>query len=299
MSFFFRGIDDKKLFVNEWTVQNPLFTVQIVHGMAEHSARYAPFAKFLNKNNISVYASDHRSHGNSREDYELLGDIGINGFEHMVDDQYILAQKIKEENNCKHIILGHSMGSFVSQRLVQKYPHILDALILSGSSSGMEFESTMAELLAKFEKSLFGNRPSRLMDKLVFMGYNKKTDKKTEFDWLSRDEKEVEKYRSDRYCGFICPNNLFIYLSSALKTLWKREELEKIPKNLPIFIFGGDMDPVGKYGKGLKLLHDLYSLEKIENLSLKIYKGGRHEMLNEINRDEVYDDILNFIANLK
>ncbi len=298
MSFFFRGVDDKKLFVNEWTVKSPAFTVQIIHGMAEHSGRYERFAKSLNNNNISVYASDNRGHGNSREEYELLGDIGINGFEHMVDDQYILAQKIKEENNCKHIILGHSMGSFISQRLIQKYPYVLDALILSGSTCGVEIESAFAEMLSKFEKSLFGNRPSRLLDKLVFWGYNKRNDKKTEFDWLSKDEKEVERYIGDKYCGFICPNNLFIYLSNALRKLWKREELEKISKSLHIFILGGDMDPVSKYGKGLKLLHNLYSLEKIENLSLKIYEGGRHEMLNETNKDEVYKDILFFIQKL-
>lgn len=295
MSYYFESIDKKKIFVNDWTIPNPIGTVQIIHGMAEYGKRYEEFARFLNEKGYSVFATDHRGHGNTKETNELFGDIGEDGFNLMVEDEIFLAKDIKRKNNVPHILLGHSMGSFIAQSFVQKEGKLIDGLILSGSSCGMELEAWGGEILARIEMRLFGLKPSKLLDKLSFGSFNKGTDQITSFDWLNRNIEEDKKYIADKFCGFISPNRFFIYFLSSLKSLWKKKNMSKVPKTLPLLIFSGDRDPVGKYGKGVKLLHNKYKDVGITNLSFKLYEGGRHEMLKEINKVEVFKDVYNWI----
>lgn len=294
----FVSVDGKEIYFHKWTITDPIATVQIIHGMAEHGKRYANFAKFLNEKRINVFATDHRGHGLSKKENEIFGDIGKNGFKLMVEDEAYFSKIIQEKYKLPHIIFSHSMGSFIGQLLIQKNKDIANALIISGSSYGLNKKAKLGKLLAKLSLSIFGIRPSKLLDSLSFNGYNQFTEKRTSFDWLSRDKKEVDKYINDSHSGFISPNILYFYFFDSLINLWNNKNLENINKKLPIYIFSGDKDPVGNYGLAVQNLYDLYSNIGIENLQLKIYKDGRHEMLNELNKLEVYNDIYQWINNI-
>jgi len=294
----FVSIDGKEIYFHKWTVSEPIATVQIIHGMAEHGKRYANFAKFLNEKKINVFATDHRGHGLSKKEEEIFGDIGKNGFELMVEDEGYFAKLIQEKYKLPHIIFSHSMGSFICQLLIQKNKNIANGIILSGSSSELEKKAKLGKIIAKLSLNIFGIRPSKLLDTLSFYDYNKFTEKRTSFDWLSNDKKEVDKYINDSHSGFISPNILYFYLFESLINLWKDKKLENINKTLPIYIFSGDKDPIGNYGLAVQNLYDLYTNIGVENIQIKIYKDGRHEMLNELNKLEVYNDIYQWINNI-
>ena len=295
---FIEGIDGKEIFLRTWdNVINPIGVVQIFHGMAEHSGRYDDFAIFLNKKGFIVYADDHRGHGNSKGD-NVLGYIGHDGFNNVVEDEKIISDLIKE----KHIglplyIFAHSFGSFVGQEYIIRYSNNINGIILSGSAKQNGIDIKAAYILASLQKRFFGDKlEANLLDKLSFGSYNNKIEKRrTKFDWLSRDEKEVDKYIIDNLCGYISPVNFYYNLFSGLKDLYKPDRLNKISKDLPTLILSGDMDPVGKYGKSVQSLYNQYVNLNIENVDIKLYEGGRHELLNEINKEEVYDFIFTWL----
>ena len=295
MDNYFKSSDDKDIFFHEWLVENPKGTVQIVHGMMEHGKRYKYFARFLNERGYSVFASDHRGHGLSKNDHELLGDIGINGFEMMVEDEIIFANKIKNKYNKPHFVIGQSMGSFICQRMIQKRKNLSNGYIMLGSTCCIEKIAKVGKVVARILMTLFGVKVSNLMDKLVFLGYNKKTEKRTSFDWLNRDHKEIDKYINDSSCGFISPNRFYYYLLDSLTKLWKPENMEKISKNENILILSGDADPVSEYGEKSEELYKLYEKYGIEKINFKLYPDSRHELLNEENKYDVYEDIFKWL----
>lgn len=295
---YFISIDGTKIYFHTWIVPNAILTLQIIHGMAEHGKRYEEFARFLNERGISVFATDHRGHGLSSKKNEVLGNIGENGFELMLKDEEYFSDFIQKNYKLKHIIFGHSMGSFICQLLIQKNKKIANAVIFSGSSFISQREIKIARFLSKLSLNLSGIKPSKLLDTLVFYNYNKFTEKRTSFDWLTRDKAEVDKYINDDHCGFIAPNILYFYFFDFLVNLWNRNNMQNIDKHLPIYILSGDKDPVGNYGLAIQNLYNLYSDIGIKNIQLKIYNEGRHEMLNELNRVEVYNDIYLWISSL-
>lgn len=295
MNNYFKSSDDKDIFFHEWLVENPRGTVQIVHGMMEHGKRYKYFARFLNEKGYSVFASDHRGHGMSKKENELLGDIGINGFEMMVEDEIIFANKIKNNYNKPHFIIGQSMGSFICQRIIQKRKDLCKGYVMLGSTCCIEKIAKLGKVVARILMTLFGVKISNLMDKFAFYGYNKKTEKRTSFDWLNRDHKEIDKYINDSYCGFISPNRFYYYLLDSLIKLWQPQNMEKISKNENILILSGDADPVSEYGKGSEALYNLYLKYGIEKVNFKLYSDSRHELLNEENKLEVYEDIFKWL----
>lgn len=298
MNNYFKSSDGKEIFFHEWLIENPKGTIQIIHGMAEHGKRYKHFARFLNEKGYVVFATDHRGHGLSKNEKDLFGNIGKDGFEMMVEDEILFAKKIKKKYKLPHFIIGHSMGSFISQRILQKEKNLVDGVILSGSTTGIENMAKLGKILSKTLMLITGVRISNLLDKLAFYGYNEKTSKRTSFDWLNRNKAEVDKYINDGFCGFIPPNIFYYYLFDALTKLWKNENMEKISKDTKLFIISGDMDPVGNYGKGVEDLYKLYNNYGINSVKMKLYPGGRHEMLNEENKEEVYMDIYKWIKNI-
>jgi len=273
--------------------------INIAHGMAESGMRYERFAKTLVDNGFIVYAGEHRGHGLTCSTIEDLGYICDNdGFHTMVEDLKEINNFIKEENlNLPIIIMGHSMGSFLTQRYIEEYGDTVNGAIISGTNGNPGLILNFGIFISSIEMRIRGRKAkSKLLDGMIFGTYNKRIHKnKTRVDWLTRDEEEVEKFINGPYCGTVFTTSFFYDLMKGLKIIHKEENLNKIPKNLPILIFSGDADPVGRYGKGVDNLINLYKSLGIKNLHYKIYKDGRHEMLNEINNEEVFEDIINWL----
>ncbi len=209
-----------------------------------------------------------------------------------------LTNIIKEEYEDLPVFLfGHSMGSFASQRYIMEYGENLDGLVLSGSNGKHGIKLKAAELIASMEIKKHGRRyRSKKLDSLIFGGHNRNfKPAKTEFDWLSRDEKEVQKYIDDPFCGVLFTCGFFYDFIKGLQEIEDKDNLKKVPKNLPIYIISGDKDPVGENGKGVIRLRERYESLGVKDLNCKLYKDGRHEMLNEINKEEVINDVISWL----
>lgn len=297
------GYKGKGIFLRVWNeVQAPKAVIQIIHGMVEHSGRYDEFAKYLNKNGYIVYADDHRGHGETASQYDEYGYLGENGFNAIVEDERIITSIIKKENpNIPVYILGHSFGSFISQHYITKYSDYIDGIIFSGSCKREGIDLKLGCIILKLQKLLFNEKKeAKLINKVAFLGFNKKFENcKTKSDWLSRDTAIVNKYIDDKHCSFIPTINFYSNFFKSLISLYDKEALKNIRKDLRILIISGDKDPVGNYGKGVENLYNLYNSLEIKDVKLKLYKEGRHEMLNELNRTEVYEYILNYLEGNK
>lgn len=287
----------------KWSDENskPKAIIQISHGMAEHIERYSDFAQFMVSNGFIVYGNNHRGHGQNALN---AGEIGFfaetDGWNKVVKDMKVLNDIVHEENpDIPVILLGHSMGSFLSRTYIYMYGTTVDGVILSGTGNNSSILVNFGILTSKLEIMFRGKRhKSKFMDSMSFGGFNKKfKPNRTKFDWLSRDEKEVDKYINDQLCGQIFTVGFFLDMLTGVKELNKPENLKKIPRNLPLFFIAGGKDPVGNNSKGVIDSYNIYENIGINNLKYKIYKDARHEILNEINRQEVYDDILDWIDN--
>ncbi len=290
--------------VNKWMVdesQPSKGVVQIAHGMAEWGIRYDYFAKALTRAGYIVYANDHRGHGLTASSKESIGYISDgDGFADMVEDMYELNSFIKNEHPSLPIALfGHSMGSFLCQRFIQIYGKEIQGVILSGSNGKQGIVLYLGIGIAYIEMKIMGRKHrSKLLNKLTFDSYNKAfTPNRTNFDWLSRDEKQVDIYIADPYCGGIFTSSFFYDFLKGLRHIKRDKSMKGIPKDLPIYILSGAMDPVGNFGKGIENLIKLYRDAGINQVSHIIYPESRHELLNEINKDEVIEDIIKWLDN--
>lgn len=276
--------------------------VQISHGMAEHILRYDAFCHFLTTNGFVVYGNDHRGHGNSitaPDDKGYFADK--NGFEKVVDDMFRLSAIAKNEHpNIPLFIFGHSMGSFLTRRYIAKYGKKIDGAILSGTGGDQGLLGKAGYQLAKIEKRRIGARtPSPLLDKLVFGNFNKSVKQaRTAFDFLTRDEAVVDAYVADDNCGFVASAGFYADLLYGINFIHTEEQINRIPKNLPIFLIAGDKDPVGTNGKGVRQVYEQYKTHGLNNVTLRLYEGARHELLNELNKQEVYEDVLYWLQNM-
>lgn len=272
--------------------------LQVVHGMAEYAERYEEFARFLTERGFLVTGDDHLGHGKS------VGGKGKYGYFCERDPATVLVRdvhrlkKLTEEKypNVPYIIMGHSMGSFIVRNYLFRYGGGISAAIIMGT--GMQSRSTlkMAKAAAKVQKLFCGARhTSRLIDRLAFGSYGRKVaNPRTSWDWLSRDEERVDRYIADPMCGFTFTVNGFQALFELVSRLYDPQNLAAIPKMLPVLMVSGDADPVGDYGKGVRKAYESLVEAGLVNIKLKMYKGGRHELLNETNRDEVMKDILDW-----
>lgn len=299
--FTFKGKDNLEIFVYKWLPDTELQVkgvVQLAHGMAETAGRYEGFADTLTKNGFIVYANDHRGHGKTAGEIDNLGNLGKDGFNSMVEDMRRLNKIIKSENMSLPIFLfGHSMGSFLTQRYICLYGSELKGGILTGTCGKQGIIIDIGRMLAKREIIRTGrNAKSIKLSKLMF-GSNNNSFKqnRTDFDWLSRETKEVDKYIDDEFCGTVFTTGFFYDFLGGLKSIADEMEIKNVPKDLPIYIFGGDKDPVGKNGKGVLKLVNTYKKNGIKDLTYKLYKEGRHEMLHETNKDEVITDVVKWI----
>ncbi|MCB4302837.1 alpha/beta hydrolase [Clostridioides difficile] len=302
-NFTFKGEEGLDIYTYKWEDENikkPKAVIQIAHGMAETAQRYETFAKVLTKNGYIVYINDHRGHGKTAKTIENVGHLAEKeGFRCLVEDMYTLTNIIKKENEDLPIYLfGHSMGSFASQRYIMDYSNNLSGLILCGSNGKQGIILNLAHLIINREIKKYGRRSkSNKINDLIFGGEIIRRNEKTKFDWLSRDKEQVEKYINDPFCGVVCSCGFFYDLVQGLKEIEDKENLKKVPLDIPIYIISGDKDPIGKNGKGVLRLRDRYIKLGVKDVTCKLYKDGRHELLNEINREEVFEDIICWLNN--
>lgn len=291
--------DGKSLYIYCWDkVEKPKAIVQIFHGMAEHAGRYKEFAEYLNGHGFIVYASDHRGHGKTAGNVDELGYIGEDGFNIIVEDKHLIFNQMKQEHpELPMFLFGHSFGSFLAQEYIIRYGSELNGVVLSGSAAQKGIQVYGGRLVSSFERFIFDEKKqSNLMDKLSFGSYNKKFQVDGhKFSWLSSDLNEVKKYEEDSFCGSVFTTGFFYYFMKGLRNLYEKKRLALIPNKLPIYIVSGDEDPVGDYGKLVKQLFEVYKKNGIRDVQMKLYPGCRHEILNEINKKEVYVDILNWL----
>lgn len=290
------GTHNTEVFGNKWIREDKATTkgnVVIVHGMGEYSFRYNEFALFLNENGYDVYALDHLGHGLNCPNKEGLGIWPRDGFDRCVDNVHILVESLKKENP-NTMIFAHSMGSFMAQLFISKYSGSVRKVVLCGSSgpSALYKAGAIAAKVVGFFSNK--NKPSKFMTNMSFGSYNKKyEDVRTEFDWLSVNRENVDKYIKDDYCGFTQSVMFYISFTENLAKIHKNKMLKAISKGQQLLLIAGDEDPVGNYGESVEDLHDIYSDLGLDS-SLILYEGLRHEILNEDEKGKVMEDVLSF-----
>lgn len=287
-------------FVYGWLPEGEVRAVMhIAHGMAEHAARYERLARELVGMGIAVYANDHRGHGRTISEQWVQGHFADEGgWATVVQD---LRDHIDRERELHPglpmLLLGHSMGSLIAQQFMYEHGEVIDAAILSGTNGRPPFIAKIGRLIARFERWRSGARgQSKLIETMTFKDFNKKfKPNRTESDWLSRDEAEVDIYIADPLCGFMCTNQLWIDLLDATAVFTRKENQARVPRALPVYLFAGSRDPVGDDGASVRGLAEDYGKAGLTDVTLKIYEDARHETLNETNRDEVTKDLLTWV----
>ena len=293
------SFDGADIVCYQWSdVENPIAVVQIAHGMGEHCGRYDDFASFLNKNGFIVIAEDHRGHGKTCG-YENRGIVEGDSYNDTISDMIALTGYAQKKFKLPIVLLGHSYGSFLSQGYIERNGDALAGVILSGSAYMNTAQVAFGRIVAKIQNAVFGGKkPAKLIGKLSFGAYDKQFKEENQpFAWLTRDKEVVKKYIADEFCGAafdmsIAFQKSFFY---GLKTVYLPESLNRIPKSLPVLISSGDKDPVGGNGALVTRLYEEYKALGLSDLDIKLYPDARHEILNEINKDEVYADFLAFI----
>lgn len=286
----------------EYTPDNDAVKAVIVlhHGMAEHQERYHDFIAYLTSNGIAVFMHDMANHGKSNQNFEETGYFGEkDGYKFLVKDLKTTFDRAKNAYPDKKIIaMGHSMGSFITRCFTAWYSDAGFSAAIYMGTGGSNPAAGAGDILSSGLAKLQGAKhKSKFVDKLTFGSYNKKFEGRTPFDWLTRDSEIVDQYIADDYCGFLFSvqgmNDLVKLNINANSSEW----YSKVPKDIPILVISGDMDPVGNFGEGLKEVHSKLLESGHSKAVLKLYEGGRHEILNEINKAEVYSDILSFVEN--
>ena len=275
-TFWYKDKDGVEIFVYKWLPEGiPKAVVQVAHGLAEHAKRYTAVAEALVKAGYAVYADDHRGHGKTGEKFGKLGELGPRGWTGTVEALVALTDVIKKEHTGIPVfLLGHSWGSFLSQDYIQQWGNKLQGVLLTGTTGAP-------------------NPKTDLGAEGLGLNYIVKNPK-TPFDWLTRDENEVQKYIDDPLCGFSLPPSILQILGESNEKLLDTKNDKNIPKELKVYIFVGTDDSVGGE-EGAKVLVERYQNAGIKDITFKTYHGSRHELFNELNRDEVIRDVISWL----
>lgn len=288
--------DGREIKVSSWITPNAKAYLHICHGMAEHIDRYEEFAEAMSDQGLIVFYHNHRGHGPN----ERLGHYADKeGWSKTISDIKDVQNAAIKDNSLPVFLFAHSMGSFIAQGFAIRHGESLAGLILSGTNYQNPTMYYIGRAVAKLETYRQGmGSPSKIMDTLSFASFNKHfKPTRTDFDWLSSDPEQVDNYIRDPLCGFPCSGETWVQLLTGLIEISNTNNLAKIPKHLPIYIFGGDQDPVGRMGKGIPALAQKLRQIGHDNVITKLYKGGRHEMLNETCKAQVHSDVSDWIKN--
>ncbi len=280
-----------------WEDKKPEFILQLVHGMCEYIDRYDDFACFIAKNGGIVYGNDHLGHGYTKDENGTFGYFGKkDGDKLVIKDMHRLTQIAKEQNpGLPLVLMGHSMGGLLSRDYVTRYGNDIDAAIIMGTS-GANNLTGMIRFLARVG-IIFGRakKPAKLLSHLAFSKYNDRyEDVRTKNDWITRDRDEVTRYTNDPWCTFTFTDKAAYDFANVVDRVSGQSWADTLPKHIPYLLISGEMDPVGDYGKGVQ---EVYGWMKTANLSVdkKLFEGARHELLNEINKEEVKSYLLDWI----
>lgn len=282
-----------------WTPEGEVkAVVQIVHGIAEFVERYDAFAQFLNDRGILVVAEDHMGHGQS------INGEGIQGYFHggwftAVEDTWQLLTSTKAEfPGVPYILFGHSMGSFMARTMLCRYPDSgIDAAIICGSAWQPAFAlPALIKVIDGICKKGDETKPNEKLQGMVFGSYNKKVEHpRTPYDWLSRDKEIVDAYVAHPLCGFTASAGLLREMMKGIHYIEQKKNLAAMKKDLPVFFIAGGDDPVGSYGKGIEKCVAEFKKAGMQDVSCRIYPLCRHEILNEINKEDIFRDVANWI----
>ena len=288
---WFTARDGKKISLALWDkVDCPRGVVQIVHGMAEHIARYDDFAAFLNSRGYIVAGDDHRAHGLTDKDA-----LGLQGegdlFEKTVQDLKDITVMLKEKYNLPVFLFGHSYGSFLTQRYLSVDPNPLSGAVLCGSALMKGAAVNLGYRIAKGKLKKKADKPGNIFAALTFEKYDKKFGEGLG-GWLNRDVKAVGEYNADPLCGFTCSNGFYYWFFKGLKSI-AASPCEKLPPSFPLLIISGAEDMVGGCGKLVEKLKLRYQQKGLKPV-VKLYMGARHEILNELSKAETYEDAADF-----
>lgn len=300
--FMFDSRDGKtKIHAVRWVPEGKVICIlQIIHGMAEYIERYEEMAQFFAEKGILVTGDDHLGHGKSVPEGGTYGYFCEQDPATVVVRDVHRLKKMTQEDypGVPYIILGHSMGSFILRNYLFRYGTGIQGAIVCGTGSQPQGLVRVCRAIAAVQGFFLSEKHvAKMIDKMAFGNYNKEIkEPKTTFDWLCRDEKVVDAYRKDAYCGFTFTVNGFKTLFTLLHRLNQISNLEQMPKNLPVFFVAGDKDPVGNYGEGVKKAYADFEKVGMEKLSLKLYPEDRHELLNELDKEQVYEDLYPWIV---
>ena len=272
--------------------------VQLSHGMVEFIDRYKPLAEDLAGRGILVTGHDHLGHGGSirtKDDYGYFAQP--DGNRAVLDDLHAMTTLTKQlYPGVPYFLLGHSMGSFYARQYLCEYGAELDGAILMGTGYQPKALVTLARTVCRVLAVFFGwHHRSKLVRDLSFLGYNKGLEGRTPHDWLNRDPAEVDKYRADERCMFTFTLNAYYSMFTGILRLYDPDFLNRMPKDLPLLFLAGDADPVGEQSKGVQRAIDSLKAVGVQNITQKFYPGARHELLMELNRQEVFADIGNWL----
>lgn len=287
-------------FVRSWLPETaPRGLLQIVHGMAEHSGRYARFATAATAVGFAVYAQDLPGHGRTARAPDELGHFGDhNGWRLALQSIRCLQREIGERHaGTPAFMFGHSMGSFLLQDYLIRHARDLAGAVLSASTASTGPLRPIGLALLRAEALWAGlDHPSTLAEKLTFKSFNRRfRPNRTAFDWLSRDSAEVDRYIADPHCGFRCSAGLWIELLGATGRLGDPRRFARIPKQLPVLLIAGEADPVCGGARGPRSLERRYRQAGLSDITVRTWPDARHELLNELCRDEVTREVLDWL----
>lgn len=289
----FQSVQHQTLHGMKWIPDGEIRgVVQMVHGMAEHIERYDEVAEYLAEQGFLVAGHNHLGHG---EGTPLPGNFGDrNGWQALIDDVHTLRTLVRQEYPDKpYFLLGHSMGSFVVRCYLMEHSEGLAGAILSGTgffdsgtvSAGLALSNLICLLGGK-------KKESPLINQVGFSSSNKPfAPNRTDFDWLSRDEKEVDKYVADPWCGFLFTAGGYRDMFRGLKRMSSPADLKAMRMDLPVLFISGEKDPVGSMGTGVKKVAESFRAAGMREVDVRLYPDARHELFHELNRQEVYADL--------
>lgn len=297
--FWFDSCGKGKIHCCRWLPEGaPRAIVQPIHGIAEFIERYDGFAEFLNAHGIAVVAEDHMGHGQSIDGGSTKAYFH-GGWFAAVDDSYRLAKDtMAEYPGVPYFLFGHSMGSFMARTILCRYP---DSGIAGAFICGTGWQPTfampmMVKLMEFICKKGDETAPNEKLQKMIFGGYNSKIkEPRTPSDWLTRDDKIVDAYVAHPLCGFTPSSGLFRDMMTGIHYIQQPGNLAAMKKDLPVFFIAGAEDPVGSFGKGVAQACAAFKKAGMRDVSIKLYPQCRHEILNELNKEEVYTDCLTWL----
>lgn len=289
---FIKASDGHEIYYEVYEPENPKAHIHIIHGMAEHIARYEEFIRYLTSRGFTVSGHDQRGHGRTSKRNGVEGFLAEeSGFDRVVEDVREVIREVQQQiGELPLVLFGHSMGSFVGRRYIQLYSNSIKRALFSGTGEDPGVAGKAGIQLAKTNGKVNGKTAkSPTISSIVFGPFNKDfVEEGSAFAWLSSDASEVAKYEADPLCGFVVTNQFFADLFSGMLLINKRSEVAKIRKDLPILLISGADDPVGHKGKDLFAAAQQYKEAGIQDVTVYLGEGGRHELLHEVGKERYF-----------